>query len=541
MAQGFTPHDWLSAVYVAYWGRAADPGGLDYWVNQWGGQDEQGRTKDAAWYASNFALSEEASGAYPYFEAFQQGQDITPEMRGAFIDSIYDNLFNRAPDDEGKAYWLEQLETGAVDPGVFIAAIVDSALVGGGADAGTIFAKKDVAAAITDDVRAKGWSDEPRVLEYLRGDEARGLVEQTTADNAEAQKKAAEERFFEFGDGNVVLNMDPSRLMGEEWKANGHIHNPQQAFDVMDLGGGINRINLDLGQVSMEDFWFNQDVQNILDAVQGLDVLGLQSAAWEDQTGTTILLPGAFAADYTVSELNAFDDFVSIMHEISSTSVTSFAGAGEELEVSIAENFAGNLNFRDSAYEEIVVTADGTFNGSLAFGSVEIVELRAEDQFSATVTGNVVALDLQGEDGDPDIHTNLVDVGSMKYIWLDMAGSGTVTIDASAANFGRAVYIDLGGDHDLDYTAFAGRRETFIFWEDYLNGDIVIQGFNTGAEEVSDRLDFGTYGSLVDSAAELNIQTVDGNTLITAADGQFEGSITLVGVTDFDLGRDSDL
>ena len=100
MAQEFTEQDWLGAIYVAYWGRAADPGGLDYWVNMWGEDDHEGRIKDAAWFASNFALQPEAADAYPYFEAHQQGQDITREMREEFIESIYQNLFNRAPEEE---------------------------------------------------------------------------------------------------------------------------------------------------------------------------------------------------------------------------------------------------------------------------------------------------------------------------------------------------------------------------------------------------------------------------------------------------------
>jgi len=182
MAQGFAAHDWLSAIYVAYWGRAADPGGLDYWVNMWGGEDDQGRTQDAAWFASNFALQPEAADAYPYFEAHQQGQDITPDMRGDFIDAIYTNLFNRAPDEDGQAYWLGQLEIGNVDPGEFIATIVHSALEAGGEDAQTVSAKKDVAAHITTQLKDSGLEKE-QTLEFLRSEECKALIGDTGPDN----------------------------------------------------------------------------------------------------------------------------------------------------------------------------------------------------------------------------------------------------------------------------------------------------------------------------------------------------------------------
>ncbi len=187
----FDSEDWLNTIYVAYWGRAADPGGLDFWVDQWDEQDEEDRTKDAAWFASNFALSEEASEEYDYFAAFHAEEEITQEMREDFVDAIYQNLFNREPDAEGKDYWLNELETGAVDPGVFIATIVHSALVRNEEDAQTIMAKKDVAAAMTEDAREKGWTDEQQIIDYMRSEEAKNLIDETTPENVEEQKEAA--------------------------------------------------------------------------------------------------------------------------------------------------------------------------------------------------------------------------------------------------------------------------------------------------------------------------------------------------------------
>ncbi|GEM_PF-5086244 len=541
MAQGFTPQDWLGAIYVAYWGRAADPEGLDYWVNMWGGQDDQGRTQDAAWFASNFALQPEAAEAYPYFEAFQNQQDITPDMRGDFIDAIYDNLFNRAPDQDGKAYWLEQLETGTVDPGEFIAAIVHSALAGGGDDAQTVTAKMDVAAVMTANVRSRGWTGEPQVIDYLRGDEARDLIADTTPANAAALMEEAGRQFVMFGDGNVMISMHASELFGDDWKDNSHIHNPQQNFDELNLGGGINRINLDIDDMTPEVFWFHPEVQQILGEIQGFDVLGIQTTYPYD--GGIAMLQGAFEADYTVTDINLFKNFVTVLDEVSTTFTTTFAGPYDELELIFWEDFQGNLVFTGYEITDglIIIEADGTYNGSLNFAGGEAgVEIMAGDDFTATITGDLTLLDLVGDEEHPDFHVALVDVSSLEAIWLDLAGSGTVTIDASAANFGNAVYIDLGGDHDLDYTAFDGQRETFVLYEDYLNGDIEIHGFRTGAEDDRDRLDFGDLGSLADSAGQLNVDIVDGNTLITAAADEFSGSITLVGVTDFDLDRDAE-
>jgi len=190
MAQGFAAHDWLGAIYVAYWGRAADPGGLDYWVNMWGEECQEGWIKDAAWFASNFALQPEAADAYPYFETHQQGQDITRGMREDFIESIYQNLFNRAPEAAGQDYWLEQLETGTVDPGEFIATIVHSALEVGGEDAATITAKKDVAAHMTQQLRGV---ESDAAVQLAKSAEARDIVDGAHPENVQEQKAAADD------------------------------------------------------------------------------------------------------------------------------------------------------------------------------------------------------------------------------------------------------------------------------------------------------------------------------------------------------------
>jgi|GEM_PF-3453271 len=205
MAQGFTPQDWLGAIYVAYWGRAADPEGLDYWVNMWDELDEDGRTKEAAWFASNFAASEEAASAYAYFAAYQQDEEITEEMREEFIDAIYANLFNREPDEDGKAYWLEQLETGTVDPGEFIATIVHSALEAGGEDAATITAKKDVAQSVTDRIVELELSGENvEIYTYF----SKEIITETTLDNVAEQKEQVENLPVPGGD-EVMISLDP--------------------------------------------------------------------------------------------------------------------------------------------------------------------------------------------------------------------------------------------------------------------------------------------------------------------------------------------
>ena len=90
----------ITKIYVGYYDRAPDPAGLQYWIDR----AEAGMT--LAEIAQSFSVQSESTAKYPYL--------ATPDVVSAesFIVSIYNNLFNRAPDDAGKAYWLGELAAG---------------------------------------------------------------------------------------------------------------------------------------------------------------------------------------------------------------------------------------------------------------------------------------------------------------------------------------------------------------------------------------------------------------------------------------------
>ena len=83
----------IQKVYIAYYGRAADRGGLDYWSGQLGDSDG-----NLAAIISGFSSSEEFEQRY--------GNLTNSEL----IDSSYQQLFGRDPDAAGRAFYLGQLE-----------------------------------------------------------------------------------------------------------------------------------------------------------------------------------------------------------------------------------------------------------------------------------------------------------------------------------------------------------------------------------------------------------------------------------------------
>lgn len=92
----------ITQLYVGYFGRAADRDGFDFWLAQ---ANAGGSLFDIA---NSFAAGSEYQSIYGGLSS------------SALIDRIYDNLFNRAPDAAGKAYWQAQLDGGMASASLIV-------------------------------------------------------------------------------------------------------------------------------------------------------------------------------------------------------------------------------------------------------------------------------------------------------------------------------------------------------------------------------------------------------------------------------------
>jgi len=81
----------IQQLYIAYFGRPADPAGLDYWVST------GISTKDFA----------AAMYAQPEFQQVNAGLSVSQQ-----VNALYVNLFGRGADVEGLTYWTQQINTG---------------------------------------------------------------------------------------------------------------------------------------------------------------------------------------------------------------------------------------------------------------------------------------------------------------------------------------------------------------------------------------------------------------------------------------------
>jgi hypothetical protein len=123
--------DTVQKLYIGYYQRPADPGGLVFWVNGLStidaNHDGNFIGEDVTWVLEQFAYSAEARALY--------GGDITGTNIATVVDSIYEGLFGRQAEADGKAFWVNSFNTGASTPATILWELMKGAQ---GTDAQTV-------------------------------------------------------------------------------------------------------------------------------------------------------------------------------------------------------------------------------------------------------------------------------------------------------------------------------------------------------------------------------------------------------------------
>lgn len=105
--------DNVQKIYLAFYQRPADPGGLTYWADQ---VEQAGG--DISKVIDAFANSAEATALYG---------KIDETTIGNVIDAVYKALFNVTPDQAGKDYYVEGFKAGTFGPGTIALNILNGA------------------------------------------------------------------------------------------------------------------------------------------------------------------------------------------------------------------------------------------------------------------------------------------------------------------------------------------------------------------------------------------------------------------------------
>lgn len=436
----FTTQQLITQLYVGYYNRAPDPEGLNYWI----GRVNAGVS--LADIADSFAASPEAIATYPFL--------ALPNVASAesFLEQVYLNLFNRAIDDDGKAYYAEKLASGATTPGQIIAEIQANANTNPNNDDGTILANKVAvgldwvnAAANTPgfEYNATAAASANTILDNVTADEASVTAAQAQIDTFFGPTgPGAGGDTFTLTDAidNVVGTSGNDTILAGSQNGNDTLN----AGDQINGGAGVDTLKIyaGLGNLGVTTI---QGVEIIEAHVAGaLDVSGIAGVeqGWSYKASVTPVTAtksqvigfgdaaGGAAAVATFTSVGGTTDAATIAVKDAgkTTAYTSIAVSGiESLTVNATgANQLGNL-IADAA-ETITVTGAGSVKATLAPGIPTVLK-------SVDASANTGGVDLTLTDAQ--FGANEIKVaggaGNDKIAFTDALGA-KATIDLGEGN-----------------------------------------------------------------------------------------------------------
>jgi hypothetical protein len=353
----------VEALYIGYFGRAGEPGGVQYWINQINAAPNL--QTGFALAAAAFSVQQEAKNEY----AFLAAPDLASPV--AFITSLYNNLLERAPDAEGLAYWTGQATAAQGNPfaiGLLVAQFISGAQNANGFnDIDTIQNKVDAAEFFTQalaDANISGTDANGQVLPDVQA-AGKSIIGSVTSDDATVE--AANEASTEFAAGGgtgegVLINV--------------------AAGDVV----ATNAADLALRSTDAAD------------TVNG--TVGADSSI--DTAGGNDIVDVAVAADGAEFDLGSGNDSVELAYAATAYEVDVDGGEGENSAVITTTGaiaFGTDISLTNIQSLEIDVNAASSFDAtnwdgveSIAFtdGTATITELATASEF--TVSGDGIGI-----------------------------------------------------------------------------------------------------------------------------------------------------
>ncbi|WNZ00169.1 DUF4214 domain-containing protein [Sulfurospirillum sp. 'SP'] len=396
----------VTKLYVATFNRAPDAAGINYWVNT-GMSIEQ--------IAQSFFDQTETQTLYP-----------TGIATSSFVTSVYDNLFNRAPDTAGLEYWVGQLDTNTVSKQNFILAVVNGAL---DSDATILENKKSVGL----DFVNKGLNDTSLAQTVMQNvDETSGstsdalaIISTVSSPSGTLTTENFSGRSFYMYDSDYT---DQSYAQGYDsmheitFNANGTI-----TEKIYTATFGSSSWTLD--EEGTSDTW---SIENGKLRINGSD----ESGSWIDtmsllsQTNTTMRLYD--------SMLETYDGQTSTDGEIMTFSTEQLTVRSESeifAQTGLArQTFAGQIHFTNSSGTAVTVPNDVklTIHATGTDSYIQYFDIADDGSFSATVYNNAYSSSSAIEFGyyhdtngsgywEPNehgssVHTTLAGISSMSMV-----------------------------------------------------------------------------------------------------------------------------
>jgi len=582
----------LQELYVAYFGRAADPTGLDYWT-------EAGTTQAA--FAANMYAQAEFNDTYGSKSVEAQ------------VNQIYKNLFDREADVVGLTYWTQQINLGTHALAEIAVHLINAAQNNAGSEDDKIALTNRTNAAIAytaevktstanilayQPVTTSPWVAGTNITEgvtYLSG------IDKDTAHTA-AGITSSIAKFNEGGVAPVVVvpeadtaksfvltTTDAGASTGgtadDTWIA---LDNALANYNV-DGGAGTDKLTATL---SGDDSYSVTNVENLVfkfataSVVDMTDFTGESTVKYQGSTNATLNnneaattytsgLTGTATATITLADATGTSDSVTLtLDGASSTGTTtindvetiSVVGSDDNDSISLIGDEVTTLNISGStdltgvlpiAAKLVTVTSTSTGDVTIELPANDVAYTGGSGVDDITMSGSSLDEDdaIDGGAGTADLLTLTSAAGTNTY--------GSVTdADTETLNVSNVEILELVSDTNGDAIDFDLFASPAAFTKVIVTGtadadDVVLTDIqtttidirNTDNVSVSDNLEFVTYdkkdSTATDDTLTVNIENRDTSELFTLttltaagienitlnAEGGTQGDITITNFT----------
>lgn len=438
----------VSAVYVAYFGRAPDPAGLDFWIGQYEDGLAAGETPETILndITESFRFQDETLDNFAFF---QFPNLATQSTIASFVNQVFQNLFNRdaegtADDVEtGLGFWTNEIQQ-RLDAGINIGDIIIDIVSGAqdgeaGNDATTIANKIEVAQAYADAfVNTPGarWTVEDdlasaqQVLTGVTDDPAT-----VTAAEEEAQDIALNDtgETFTLTNSNNQDTSGVDNLTGGAGNDtfNALLDNSFDASDQIDGAGGTDTLNVrdtTDGNETIQGNTENVEVINVrttIDGngesltVDGLNLNGVQEL-WNDASRN---IGNTGGDNQTLTFTNVGLGYTIGLRDTGVQTVVEFTGA------------SGSEDSANFAFDGVEASEPGDGNkvdSALTADDVETLNIDASGSDSSLAALDADSAKTLNISGDASLTLSDIDTGGTLET-IDASGnSGGVTLGSTA-------------------------------------------------------------------------------------------------------------
>lgn len=458
--------DQIQEMYIAYYGRPADPAGLEYWTQQ----------------------AEAAGGFNPCILAFGSAPEATDLHAGMtteeMVNSLYNQLFGRDAEAAGLAYWTELIDNGTV-PLVNAAWAMINGAQGTDADAvaNKLAAANDFMTALDTDAEiaaysgntaaatARTWlatvdetADSLTAAEGTMDDTINDIMYPSVPGETFTLTTAADPVIGTANDDTITAasgTLNSTDLISDSFSNDNDTLNA--VYKTADMAAtptisGIENINITIDAFAGTATTFN--ATNVTGATITLSStkLGFDGAAGVANAGDNNVTAGTNVDTLTVAGLEAgvvdagAADTVSVT-TAAATDVANVTVNGDvdltvatATDIAITATAASVVTLTAAAATDVVVTGeDVTLEVTAAQVTTDTITGAA-----AVVVGTAASADLTGVDApitlDDDFAATTIDVANGADVTFGEAQTGTVTVAGDAANATNSVTLNTGFD-----------------------------------------------------------------------------------------------